>query len=882
MEVYIEANDFAPLVSLQLRVKAGSIDEQDDEAGVAHVLEHMLFKGTTKYPSSEAVAGLVESAGGEINAYTTFDHTNYYINAPSSFLFKGSELLFDMASDSLIDADELKRELEVVIEEIRRGRDNPSSVVAQNLLRHIFQGTRAARPVIGFEEIVAAFTKEKVESFYKKWYQPNNMLFVAVGDLDPDSFFQQLQLITEKVKPCTIPERQRAPFVPLLNSPVNLVRGPYEEVRLQIALQAPTLEDVSTPAWDMFASVLGHGDSSRLTRIVKDELQLVTNVDAGVYSPLYPAGMFSLSFYAPQTTALQGLEAIFEEILKLAESGPTEEEMRRVLSSVRADRIYARESMEGIGKSAGASLQTTQKLAFDDHYILALEKVTLADVKSLAGKMLEMISAGAFTVSSAMGRECLPGVTEDTIRETVLNGIGKLNKEAEAIEQAERRVRLPRNSEFNAAVKQIEIPLPFGKKLHVNYRQESRLPVVSSLLVWRGGQTQESEQKNGSSALLSHMLTRGTTRTSYKAFVNELEDYSSSISSFSTKDLFGIRMDSLSDHANRTFELMLDCIFRPAFLEDEWERVYKETKEHLIASRDSPTFRLGRLSGPLYYKDHPYSRPGQGTEESIALLSLEDLHTQWLRQFTADKFVLSVAGKFSLDEFVDRMQTSLSQFLTHAFKGEFPDRLGTQEAVRPSQSAHRVGYSAFEREQAHITLGFRSFPISDTRRTALELAANILSGQGGRLFLDLRDKRSLAYSVGASHTPMVQGGVFSTYIGTAAQKAQEAMEGLCSHIELLAKERPGHEEVERAKRAVIGTQALDAQHYSYQASQLAMSDIYDLGFDNFLRFSERVNKITPDEIQSVVADLLRENPPIVCAVGPEGTFYPEKSLEWTL
>jgi zinc protease len=179
----------------------------------------------------------------------------------------------------------------------------------------------------------------------------------------------------------------------------------------------------------------------------------------------------------------------------------------------------------------------------------------------------------------------------------------------------------------------------------------------------------------------------------------------------------------------------------------------------------------------------------------------------------------------------------------------------------------------------------RGLTLTDPRRTALELAANILGGQGGRLFMDLRDKKSLAYSVSASQSPGLLAGVFSTYIGTASHKAREAVLGLKEHLEAIATELVGEEELARAKASVLGGQAMDSQHLHTQASQLAMSDVYGLGFDNFLRFQERIKAVSREDILAVMKSILTENPPVVSVVGPAGTWVPplsDESLTWKL
>ncbi|RDB36045.1 MAG: insulinase family protein [Spirobacillus cienkowskii] len=901
MEVYLQPSDFAPIVSIQVLVKVGSIDEEAEpykENGLAHVLEHMLFKGTKKFPNSGQIASIVEFEGGDINAYTTFDHTNYHLTAPAPFALKGAEVLLDVVQNSLLEQEELKKELEVIIEEIKRSRDNPNAVVSHNLFSLFYNGTRMASPVIGYQDIVQNFTREQVYSFYKKWYLPNNMIFVATGDFNSQTMYDHLVELSKEFTPHSVPKRFRAPLpeTTLQTPTAKIERGAWQEARLQIATPAPVLEEHDMPLWDVFASILGESDTSRLTRILRDELQLVTSIDCSCYTPKYPCGLLGIGFFARAHNTLSAIKIIAQEIRRIAEVPPTRDELNRVLNTLKAQRIYSRESMDGIARSAGMSLQTSLKMEFENMYMSSVSQVTPEHVQNIAKKVLSQLESGQFQISLAIAKDALPDISEAILIETLFDAI-KMAQHSEVPKDHQIQKRSTTNtaeenwlssythhvSHSNNAVKQIKIELPLGKVLKINFRKSSRLPIVSGMLLLKGGYVREPKEKNGVSGLMASMLTRGTQRQTYRKFIEELEDNASSISAFSSRDLFGMRFDSISENSLRTAQMLLDCFFRPEFSQSEWQRTHKETLEVLIAQKDSPTARLARISQPLLFPNHSYSFIGIGNEQSLNNIQKNDALDIWKQLFTATEFVFSIAGDFDLKSFVHLIESEFKTF----FLSDYQEKTLTQPTAPlfPKFNDPQVGFDEIEREQAHITVSFRSFSISDHRRTALELAANILAGQGGRLFLDLRDKRSLAYSVSASQSPNVLAGVFTAYIATTYHKAQEAIEGLKFHIEKLAQEPPSIEELKRAQHSVLGSQSIESQHHNYQASQLAMSDVYGLDFDNFLRFSERVNAVTAEQVSEVLQSLLIENIPIISVVGPKGTWIPDKHdpmLKWNL
>ncbi|APJ03818.1 M16 family metallopeptidase [Silvanigrella aquatica] len=902
MEVYLHPSDFAPVVSIQILVKTGSLDEEDQEkkeGGMAHVLEHMLFKGTKKYPLTGQIASTVEFEGGDINAYTTFDHTNYHLTAPSTFALKGSELLLDVVQNSTLDKEELTRELEVIIEEIKRYRDNPNAVVSHNLFALFYEGTRMANPVIGFEEVVQNFKRDDIYHFYKKWYIPNNMIFIASGDFNSQEMLEHLTKLSEDFLPQTLPLRER----PALSvkkekyEPKALIeRGSWQEIRVQLATQAPALEDHDMPIWDVFASILGEIDTSRLNRILRDEMQIVTSIDCSCYTPKYPCGMLGIGFFGMAHNSLHALKIIVQEIRRLSEVPPTREELTRVLNTLKAQRIYSRESMDGISRCAGLSLQTSQKMEFENLYMQSVSKVTPEQIRATAQKVMTQLEQGNFHISVTLANEALPEITEKDFINAVLHSANMIHPNKEPLELSLRQSNKPnylkedwlafyqkKSSETNPDVKQIKIALPFGKVLKINYRLSKRLPVTSGMLLLQGGMMSEPSDKNGTSGLMASMLTRGTQRQNYRKFIEELEDNASSISAFASRDLFGMRFDSISENSLRTAQMLLDCLFRPEFSYSEWTRTHKETIEVIIAQKDSPNAVLAKISHPLLFPSHRYSFSGIGTEQSLSNIVKEDIHKNWSDLFNAQEFVFSIAGDFDLRSFVNLIETEFKTFFDSFYEKKEHPKQSTPPF--PTEHDELVGFHELQREQAHITVSFRSYPISDPRRTALEIGATILAGQGGRLFLDLRDKKSLAYAVSASQSPNVLAGVFTAYIATAAHKSREAIEGLKSHIEQLAQELPTLDEVKRAQQTVLGSQSIESQHHSYQASQLAMSDVYGLEFDNFLRFTERVNAVTPEMVSSVLKSLLSENPPVITIVGPKETWIPNKNdpvLKWNL
>ncbi len=182
LTLLVEENHAAPGVAIQVWMRVGSADELPDEAGLAHLHEHMLFKGTARRGPGE-IARSIEASGGEINAWTSFDQTVYHVVLASQFFAEGMDVLADAVTSAAFDPDELKREIEVVCEEIKRSQDSPTRKLSRELFDSSFARHPYGKPVIGTEESVRSFTREGILRFYRRWYKAENAVVVVVGDV---------------------------------------------------------------------------------------------------------------------------------------------------------------------------------------------------------------------------------------------------------------------------------------------------------------------------------------------------------------------------------------------------------------------------------------------------------------------------------------------------------------------------------------------------------------------------------------------------------------------------------------------------------------------------------------------------------------------------
>src|SRR5689334_15531473 len=344
LTVLVRRDDSAPVVAIVTHVKAGYFDETDDVVGIAHVLEHMYFKGTPTRGVG-VIAKETKGSGGYLNASTIYDHTVYYTVLPSSRVVAGLEIQADAYANSVIDASELARELEVIIQEAKRKADNPPAVTTETLFELLHDRHRMRRWRIGREPGLRRLTRDDLVRFYRNFYRPASTILSIVGDID----------VTEALR------HVRRLYGGLESAPVIRTPGPqetghdrfrYRELSGDIAQTQivfgwrtqPTMHD-DTAVLDLASNILGSGRASRLYRAVR-ERQLAASVNAYNYTPT-DLGVFVIHAEMPAASVAQASGAIWDQVRVMREQGVAIQEVTRAQRVFESRWLRHLESMEG-------------------------------------------------------------------------------------------------------------------------------------------------------------------------------------------------------------------------------------------------------------------------------------------------------------------------------------------------------------------------------------------------------------------------------------------------------------------------------------------------------------------------------------------------------
>jgi zinc protease len=383
--VIVQEHRGSDVVALQLWVRAGGRDESATELGLAHYLEHMLFRGTTTRPGG-FVERDVEGVGGRMNAGTSWDYTFYYVTLPARRLVPGLEMLADIAVNASLDAEVLEKEKEVVLEEMRLGDDNPRRRLGRELYTQVFEGHPYGRQVIGTPELVRGLTRDTLASFYRRHYVPEAFAVVVVGAVDPHQVLATARATFGRLPRGGVPRLPAAsppPFRPRRHE----LTHPGAHAHLGLAWPATRLDHADTPALDLLVSILGGSRSSRLVQALREREGLVVSVGAS-FGALEAAGVVTVSAQLPPANLERAEAQIVVEIRRVRDVGVTDAELRRAITAAEAAHEFETETAEGRANALGRA-ETIWTIEDELAYVNRVRSVTAAQVRAVARRYLD-------------------------------------------------------------------------------------------------------------------------------------------------------------------------------------------------------------------------------------------------------------------------------------------------------------------------------------------------------------------------------------------------------------------------------------------------------------------------------------------------------------
>jgi zinc protease len=839
LSVIFEKNDNANVVSLNIGVKVGSVDETNDESGICHVIEHMVFKGTKSYGAGE-IATLVEANGGELNAYTSLDQTAYYINLPSKHFSLGLNILKEMIFDAIFDKVELEREKEVIVEEIRRGQDSPHRILGEALFQTAFKQHPYRRPVIGTEKLVRGFSREKIYEFYKKYYTPKNMILGICGNIEEAELSQKVEDLFrfEVSKPITS-KRIIADSIPKKPKVVTKSMD-IQATYFDLAFPVPHLTHEDVPALDVLSHLLGESDTSLLEQNTKSDEGLVHHIYSSCYTPKHP-GLFMIGGMIKPENINKALASIKKQIEHVQKHLFEVEKIERSKILARAQVIFSKQTCEGTARKWITYETSGTDFKHDEKYIESINTITAQDIQKVAIKYLKL-SASTFVVLHP--KKVKPKIDKNILKTAT----------------PKRGARFKTKSHY----KQSSI-FTLDNGIRVAIRENHRLPIIAMKTASLGGLRYETANNNGINNLLSNTLNRGTTSLSSVALSEKLEWLVANLGCYTGRNSFGLSYNFLSEKLSQAIPLLSDVVLNPAFDKTEVTKERNLQLEAIKNSGDNASHLVFYHTLKELFKGHPYQRNLLGTAKSVKTLKQTQLSNYYNSFMVPKNLVISCVGDFNTEDMLMILNDELGGLKNKKF--------AAKKFKKPSMPKKTKSFLISKnKKQAHVAIGFLGTSFYGEDKYILEIINNILSGQGGRLFLELRDKMSLAYTVSSTMMEGLETGFFGTYIGTEPSKVETAIHAMKEELTKLLETLISKEELDRAKNYIIGNHEIDHQKNSSIAMQFALNELYGKNLSEFYDFHKHINRITRKDVQRVARKFITLDRCIIGVVGPKDCY----------
>jgi zinc protease len=811
------------VVSVQAWCEAGSIHEGKWlGAGLSHVLEHMLFKGT-KTRGKGRIDQEVQEAGGYMNAYTSFDRTVYYINAPSSGAGVAVDILTDIMQNATLPEDELVSELDVIRREMDMNHDDPSRLSGRGLFETAYLHSPYRYTVIGYPDVFDRIRREDVFEYYQTMYTPSNQFFVVVGDMNTEEIMAQICEAYQDARfrplepPYILPEpRQLSPRQRIEESPIELGHA-------HVSWHIPDVRHQDLPALEAFSILMGGGRSSRLYRCLREELGIAHAIDAWTYNPGKP-GLFGASavFDGDQFTPV--MEALQAEIDRTLGKGISESELSKTIKQFTSATLSSRKTMQGQAQDLGSAWMAARDLNFSDRYLKEVQSLTPAQVIDAAKRYLVSDNRSLFAL---LPEGCTPRKSARTT---------------------------------TARTSEIEKWEP-DNGMRVLFMDNKRLPFVEVRSVFYGGVLEEAPQSSGITQWMSHGLLKGTAHHTAAQLMESVESVGGSIESYAGNNSFGLNIEVLNQDAVFGMETLQDILRHSTFPEQEMERERQVQLAGIRSQKDHLLSRCFRIMRRGLFGETQYGLSTSGEEGSVQSLQLDKVQAHFSKLVVPGNQVTAVFGDID----VNLMKDSLMKWWENAPKYE-PVSLPSETpeaAIQQQEVSEKC-----DKKQAVVVFGFKGTTFFDKDRYALDLIQETCSDLGSRLFMRIRDELGLAYYVGAQHMPGLVPGYFGFYAGTSPEHVKQVKAEFLAQFEKIKSEGITRKELDRSKAKLLGQKQIARQDLGNLAMNTALDELYGLGYENHLSEDKAIQAVTLEDIQRAAQTYFVSDRMTVATVGP--------------
>ncbi len=833
LTLHVAPGHAAPVAAVQAWVGVGSADEGPAEQGIAHALEHMLFKGSSAYGKGELVTA-IERGGGEINAWTSFDHTVFHAVLGRDHVGIALEALGDALLAPRVEPEELVREREVILEEIRHRSDDPARSVAQSLFATAYVAHPYRRPVIGTSESVRRLGERDLVQFFRTYYVADNLTLVVAGDVDPHRIRREVEH-RFRAMPSGRPQRCVATEPVQAGARASCTYREIAEAHVAVGFHVPAIRHPDLAALDIAAILLGDSESARFPRLLRDRDELVTTASANLHV-LRDPGLFALSATTRGADAVRAVGALVEHALAVVDD-VGEDELDKARVAAEAAFVRQLETAQGRAGSLGWYASVAGDPQFGHVYLDRIRATRRHEVAHAMRHYLRSDNASVAAILPTRATRTFSARAESRVRRSL----------------ATRAATTP------AAPTEKRVVLANGMVLLV--RRDASVPVVAMRAVWRGGVRVEDAPHAGASAVLAQLIVRGCGTRDAAAVADQIDRLGGSLAGVSGRNSFGLAGEWLGRTWESGLDLFSDCVLAPTLAPAELERVQSQLGTDLAVQGESPAQIAFQTFSSALYGTHPYARDAATVAAAVGKLEPRDLSAFYRDRYPVSGMTLAIVGDIEVDAAIALVRARFERVKASTTKA-------TPAAAPTLPVAPREVFRYLDRQQSHLVVGFPGATIDAPDRFALEVLVAILGGQGGRLFHELREQQALVYRVSMHSVEGVDPGFLAVYLACAPEKLPAAVAAVRAELARVRTDGVTAEELDRARNYLVGVHQIAMQRRAAVANAMAYHEAYGLGWESWTAYDSAIRAVRPADVNAAAARYLRADAMITATVMP--------------
>jgi zinc protease len=743
--------------------------------------------------------------------------------------------------------------------------DRPESFTFYRTMELSFTKHNYRRPIAGYQPIVEKITRDQLLDFYNNYYRPSNAVLVVVGDIDPDDAFKRIEDVYGGWESREVAVGESPVEPPQTEFRFRAHAGAVDHGYLGAGFHVPNILHEDYPTLEMISELLSAGKSSRLYRKVLEEKRLVTSVGADLLAEAWP-GLFLFRASAPPEKLELARDAIFVEAERLKNETVGDDELRKARRQLERGLYLELETMEGQASNLGY-YELLGDYGLADEHREAIKSVTPDQIRDVARKYFHKENCSLVTyLPTGSGFET--ATTED-----VEKAVGRALSSEGGVSHMDGGQTRPSKSFPDAArsstatVKgdsESELSsFTLDNGVRVLLKKRSAVPLVTMLTIFQGGGRLEPQGKSGVSTLTHRVLPKGTRNYDAEEIVRRIESVGGEIESYAHFDSSGVYLEVLTEYLDEALPIYKEVVREPLFNSDQIEQERARLLEELVKRSDNPIMLAIDTMYKKVFGDHPYSHPFVGDPKEVEQLTDRDCARWYDGILKPDNLVVSIVGDITKDR-----ARSLAQ--------EIYGDLGSGPPPEPMQTAPEFpvapGSWTLTRKdlkQAVVLAGFTAPPMMTQDAISLEVLNGVLTGLGGRLFVELRDKRSLGYMTGSALSTLLERSIFFGYANPGADGVEEAFRVILHELDKVTKEDVTDEELHRSREWIIGSQIMQLQRNSSQASAYGTYEVLGFGYEVVDRMPELIRKVSKKDVREAAARVLDQDKVVMVKLLPE-------------